>query len=281
MPNEPKPKNNPSGMLATLGRALLRRMESTARPYEKRIVNNMKNLKKVIQKGDVLLVEGRSEISRIIQVLTQSFWSHIAMYVGDRLKDVGSTIPADPKLGIHDTDRNHLLIEADAGTGVIAVPLRKYRNYNIRICRPYGISDPDIDGVVGEVIGNLGKHYDHENILDLALLLLPSVINPFKKRTIQACLGGCSEYKVICSGMIAKAFQSVGYPIVPALLPASDIDNPQMNNPYGSKLIMRHASQIVPRDFDLSPNFEIVKYNIIGLGQFDYRSIWALKSDLR
>jgi len=38
MPNESKPKNNPSGMLATLGRALLRRMESTTRPYEKRIV---------------------------------------------------------------------------------------------------------------------------------------------------------------------------------------------------------------------------------------------------
>jgi hypothetical protein len=75
--------------------------------------------------------------------------------------------------------------------------------------------------------------------------------------------------------MIAKAFQSVGYPIIPALLPVSDLDDPQIRDPYGSKLIMRHFSQIVPRDFDLSPNFEIIKYNIIGLGQFDYRSIWA------
>lgn len=36
-------------------------------------------------------------------------------------------------------------------------------------------------------------------------------------------------------------------------------------------------SQIVPKDFDLSPNFEIVKYNIIGLGTFNYQSIWAEK----
>ena len=77
--------------------------------------------------------------------------------------------------------------------------------------------------------------------------------------------------------MIANAFQQVGYPIVPALLNDSDVGNRQINDPYGAKLVMRHYSQIVPRDFDLSPNFEIVKYNIIGYGDFDYKSIWAEK----
>ena len=108
-------------------------------------------------------------------------------------------------------DGRYMLIEADTGSGVIAVPLNKYRNYNIRICRPFGISLKDLEIVAAEVISNLGKHYDHQNIVDLALLFLPSFLNPFKKRTIKACLGGCSEYKVICSGMIAKAFQKVGY----------------------------------------------------------------------
>lgn len=37
---------------------------------------------------------------------------------------------------------------------------------------------------------------------------------------------------------------------------------------------MRHYSQITPRDFDLSPNFEIIKYNTVGLGNFDYKSVW-------
>jgi hypothetical protein len=245
-----------------MGRSLLKRLESPADSYEKRIINNMQNLRKEIHIGDVLLVEGSSKISRIIQLLTKSSWSHAAFYVGDRLKT---------------SDQEHMLIEAEAGSGVTAVPLSKYKDYNIRLCRPFGISEKDLDKVVEAVTQNLGKHYDHENLVDLALLLLPSFLNPFKKRTIQACLGGCSKYKVICSGMIAKAFQSVGYPIVPSLLPESDIDNPLINEPYGSKLIMRHYSQIIPRDFDLSPNFEIVKFNIIGLGRFDYQSIWADK----
>ena len=208
MPFEPeKPSNS---VFQVIGKSLLRRLEMPNPSYEKRIINKMENLYKEIQTGDVLLVEGRSELSRIIQLLTKSSWSHAALYVGDRLKD-----PDDERLknklnSVEDTDRQHMLIEADAGNGVIAVPLNKYKDYNIRICRPFGISGQDLKAVVDDVVDNLGKHYDHENLLDLALLLLPSFLNPFKKRTIQACLGGCTEYKVICSGMIAMAFQKSG-----------------------------------------------------------------------
>jgi len=46
--------------------------------------------------------------------------------------------------------------------------------------------------------------------------------------------------------MIAKAFQRAGYHVFPH-------DGPT-----------RHYSQIVPRDFDLSPNFDIVKFAASG-----------------
>lgn len=258
----------------SLIRALLRRMDTPSPSYKKRIINNMPNLYRVIRKGDVVLVEGRSELSRFIKILTQSPWSHSAFYVGDALE--GSAIEEAGKALVEagDDDRRHMLVEADSEMGVVAVPLSKYSDYNIRICRPFGISHRDLVLVEAEVIRHLGKHYDHHNILDLAVLLLPPSLNPFKKRTIQACLGGCSEYEVICSGMIARAFQQVGYPIAPALVPESDGVS-TTSNPYGSRLITRHYSQIVPGDFDLSPNFEIVKYNIIGMGEFDYKSIWA------
>jgi hypothetical protein len=75
--------------------------------------------------------------------------------------------------------------------------------------------------------------------------------------------------------MIAGAFQKVGYPIVLALQPGNAHDMRPAGDPYGAKLVMSHFSQIVPRDFDLSPNFEIVKYNIICSGSFDYKAIWA------
>jgi hypothetical protein len=68
--------------------------------------------------------------------------------------------------------------------------------------------------VIENVIVNLGKNYDQRNILDIALLLLPDWLNPFKKRSVQACLGNCNDFQVICSGMIARTFQRVGYPIV-------------------------------------------------------------------
>lgn len=260
---------------ASLGRALLRRLNAPRKAYEKRIVNNLDNLYRVIRKGDVVLVEGRSEMSRIIQLLTHSSWSHSAFYVGEALEGTGSQSVRKSLRNTGEPDRRHMLVEADAASGVRAVPLRKYCDDNIRICRPFGIGAEDLKTVIEEVIGNLGRHYDHQNILDLALLLLPPFLNPFKKRTIKACLGGCTEYEVICSGMIAKAFQKVGYPIVPALSPSADVANDRQKNPYGSTLVMRHYSQIVPRDFDLSPNFEIIKYNIIGMEEFDYRTIWA------
>ncbi|MBR9986937.1 MAG: hypothetical protein KFF68_13610 [Desulfosarcina sp.] len=214
-----------NNLFAVVGRNILKRLEMPLPAYEKRIINNLENLYRVIQPGDVLLVEGRSKLSQIIQLLTKSSWSHAAFYVGNRLKDTEKYAMEAALNRLDETDRQHIMIEADAGNGVTVVPLSKYKDYNIRICRPFGISAQDLKAVVQEVVDNLGKHYDHENMVDLALLVLPSFLNPFKKRTIQACLGGCTEYQVICSGMIAKAFQSVGYPIVPALSPEVKLEN--------------------------------------------------------
>ena len=73
--------------------------------------------------------------------------------------------------------------------------------------------------------------------------------------------------------MIAQAFHRVGYPIVPALKPSEEDPRTLKNNPYGAKLVMRHYSQVLPRDFDLSPNFEIIKFNIIKGGKFNYKSL--------
>ena len=262
-----------TSFIGSIGTFLLNRLDTPSAHYEQIIINNMESLYDTIQPGDVLLAEGRSKLSGIVNFLTQSRWSHAALYVGrdsslQRPKDIGV---ADK----HSIDRQHMLVEALPGIGVRAVVLKTYQYHNIRICRPFGISSLDLEKVITEVCANIGKRYDHQNILDLALMALPRFLNPFRKRTIKACLGGCTEYQVICSGMIAKAFQNAGYPIVPVLHETSGEPPPGQNNPYGSRLVMRHYSQITPGDFDISPNFEIIKYNIIGMGEFHYKSIWA------
>ena len=246
----------------------IERLEAPRQVYEQRTYNNMDKLQAIIRKGDVVLIEGRSEISRIIKLFTNSSWSHSALYVGDELikKDRLSKEKYQMEFG---SDAGRLLIEAEMGKGVTMAPLRKYQDYNIRICRPYGILPRDLESVIQTTISNLGKHYDKQNIIDIGLMLLPFRLNPLKKHTINACLGSCNEFRVICSGMIAKSFQSVSYPIVPVLQNLKPADPAGADNPYGSRLIMRHYSQILPRDFDISPNFEVIKFNIIGDKNFE------------
>jgi hypothetical protein len=82
--------------------------------------------------------------------------------------------------------------------------------------------------------------------------------------------GSGDPTKIICSALIAQAFDAVRYPILPKITRA------------GSKqarreiLHIRDSSLYMPRDFDISPYFEIVKPTIV-LG-FDYTTLhWADK----
>ena len=257
-----------------LRKKILSRLDRPQQNYQQRAYNNLDKLYKAVIPGDVVLVEGRSEMSTLIRVFSSSHWSHSALYVGDRLSSI-KTADGLTYADKHGSAAEHMVVEAYSGEGVIAAPLAKYVDYNIRICRPYGIEEEDLDKVVTTVISRLGMHYDDQNIIAIALLALQTLWRSRNRTTVKACLGNCNDFQVICSGMIAQAFQSVSYPIVPALLPRTKGEAFDENNPYGGGLIMRHYSQITPKDFDLSPNFEIIKYNIVGNAQFNYKSLWA------
>jgi hypothetical protein len=259
---------------AVLRKFILEKLDNPQQHYEQRSYNNLNKLYSVIRPGDVVLVEGRSEMSRLIKLFSSSHWSHVAMYVGDALKDSDGNDGGvySKKYG---KDAEHMLVEAFSGEGVIAAPLKKYEDHNIRICRPYGILESDLREVVEQVMGRLGMHYDDQNIVAIAWMVLQTIWRPKSRRTFRACLGNCNDFQVICSGMIAQAFQSVGYPIVPALSPQIRQDAFDESNPYGGGLIMRHYTQVSPKDFDLSPNFEVIKFNINGTAKFDYKSLWV------
>src|SRR3954447_7373633 len=64
----------------------------------------------LLQPGDVLLVEGNLRISSLIKYITQSTWSHVALYVG-------------PQAGDRDRDPR-VLVEAEPEHGVIVSPRR-------------------------------------------------------------------------------------------------------------------------------------------------------------
>ena len=117
------------------------------RSYEQRIPNNLKNLKEHLRVGDVVLVEGDQRISQVIRYLTQSSWSHSALYIGDELRRFKPGL-ADALVGEHGDEARHMVIEAVEGEGVVCSPIAKYVRHNLRVCRPRSLRREDLDRVL-------------------------------------------------------------------------------------------------------------------------------------
>lgn len=244
------------------GRWLARFLEHPSPSYEPFSITDTDTLRGCLQPGDVLLVEGNLRISVAIKYLTQSTWSHSAMYVGEVLDQ-------KTKEG---EELN--LIEADLSKGVIAVPLSKYSEFNTRICRPVNLTEDDQQMLVQFMRDSLGKEYDLKNVIDLMRYLLPTPPVPVSWRRRMLAFGSGDPTMAICSTLIAQAYQRVAYPILP------DIERKQVRASgscaYTEKEILhiRHHSLFTPRDFDLSPYFRIVKPTLES--GFDYKKLdWA------
>jgi cell wall-associated NlpC family hydrolase len=238
-----------------ISRRIIGCLEQVSQGQEPFTPSNPAALAGVLQPGDVLLVEGNTRVSGIIKYLTQSTWSHSALYVGPRFNKKASD--GSP----------HVLIEANLGQGVITAPLSKYTMFHTRVCRPVGLSDEDRENVVSYMMKRLGIEYDVKNILDLLRYLFPAPI-PARYRRRMLAFGSGVPTKVICSGLIAQAFESVSYPILPR------IELVESKEKRREILHIRHHSLYMPRDFDISPYFRVVKPTI-ELG-FDYHKLrWA------
>ncbi|HXZ88043.1 MAG TPA: YiiX/YebB-like N1pC/P60 family cysteine hydrolase [Candidatus Binataceae bacterium] len=249
--------------------------------------NDMEQLQRGMRKGDVLLVEGNERISECIKYLTQSSWSHSAIYVGDE------PLKRDPELKRElvekfGDDANYLLVEALVESGVVLTPLSKYRNFNIRICRPHRLAAADQREVVDFALSHVGLKYDLKNIFDLARYFLPVSIVPARWRRQALHFGSGNPTQVICSSLIAESFHRVRYPVVPRYEPFPPGFAPVKlvagflgrfsgsGRPLPGLLRMVSPTLITPRDFDLSPYFEIIKFDVLGGSKFDYRKLlWA------
>ena len=83
-----------SRTLGWIGRRILDYLAQPIADYEPFFAPDPELLERVLLPGDVLLIEGNTRLSVIIQYLTQSTWSHAALYVGaDRLGTNGKGEP--------------------------------------------------------------------------------------------------------------------------------------------------------------------------------------------
>lgn len=255
------------GILDNIGRWIAARLESESSGYEPFTPSDPESLLQVLQPGDILLVEGNQKISTAIKYLTQSTWSHSAMFIGKALAESGS------KKYLKDSEELPMLIEVNIGEGCVAVPLSKYRSFNTRICRPQGLTWEDREKVVAYMVSKIGLEYDTRNIIDLIRYLIPTPPVPTRWRRRMLALGSGEPTKAICSSLIAQAFQQVKYPILPIVERPPERDWIASPYTYSKREILhiRHHSLYAPRDFDISPYFAILKPTIeIG---FDYKKL--------
>jgi hypothetical protein len=242
-------------MLDRVGRLIAAYLQRPAPGYQPLTPADPAALRATIRPGDILLIEGRTHMAGMIKYLTQSTWSHAALYVGPMAGEKSASGE------ICD------LVESNIEAGILAMPLSTYLAFHTRICRPVGLSAEDCKTVCDYAVERIGLQYDLKNFIDLARYMVPlPVPQRFRRRMI--ALGSGDPTKLICSALIAQAFGAIGYPILPAI---ERIESEQARREIYH---IRDSSLYCPRDFDISPYFAVVKPTI-EMG-FDYKSInWS------
>lgn len=221
------------------------------RPAPEFPLSDFERIRYEVRPCDVLLIEGRSRVSDVIKMITQSTWSHAALYLG-RIHDI-----EDPELRntlselFPYSPDTQLIVESELGLGTVVRDLASYKQDHIRICRPRGISHKDCQQMIHYAISQLGKEYDVRQILDLARFLFPWWIMPRRWRSSLFQHNAGKATKTVCSTMIAEAFGFIQFPILPLVKKSGD---------QGIQLFRRNPKLCTPRDFDYSPYFEIIKY---------------------
>lgn len=255
------------GILNSIGKRVAHYLGQPVKGFMPLATSNPAAYRRVLRRGDVVLVEGNTRIATAIKYLTQSTWSHSVLYVG-------------PIPGKFEPDGEpHSMVEADIDEGVISVPLSKYESFHTRICRPSGLSDIETAKVCDFALARLGHTYDFKNIFDLMRYFLPTPPVPTRWRRRMLAFGAGSPTQTICSTMIAQAFQSIRYPILPTIESIDEAAPEPEAAEYRAErkreiLRIRHHSLFTPRDFDISPYFNVVKPSMeIG---FDYHRLsWS------
>ena len=248
-------------VLRMLGRRLARFLSKPRASLTHHPTSPQEQVLAALRKGDVLLVEGTSRFSTAIKYLSQSTWSHAALFIGDHLG------PSE------DGGEARVLCDVDVNDGVRVIPMSAFATSHTRICRPVGLTEAEIDALVGFMVSRVGYSYDLKNIMDLARYLVRAPPLPSSMKRRMVALGSGQPTRAICSTLLAQAFESIRYPILPEV-ELIEPGTPGARLARAEILHIRHHSLYVSRDFDTSPFFRIIKPRIEGGFDF-HRLVWG------
>lgn len=98
--------------------------------------------------------------------------------------------------------------------------------------------------------------YDVRHILDLARFFFPWTIMPRRWRSTLFQHNAGNVTRTVCSSLLAEAFNRINFPILPFIDRTDD----------GSvRFFKRNPRLFIPKDFDYSPYFSIIKYPFLGI----------------
>ena len=228
------------GIVATLVQKAMKRLAAYLnQPCARQppmVTTDVEELASLLRPGDVLLVEGKTRFAALVKYLTQSTWSHVAMYVGP-LGDGPDPI---------------CIVEADIEGGVRGISLSEFRDMRVRVVRASGLTEVESAEVARRVASRMGQAYDLDCAVELARSLWPLNRGADRPRSDSAAPIPDTD-RAICSTLLAQAFEEIGYPILPpATRAAVDLSLGLTTKPALARPV--HT----PRDFDLSPFFAVV-----------------------
>ncbi|MGH8581512.1 MAG: YiiX/YebB-like N1pC/P60 family cysteine hydrolase [Gammaproteobacteria bacterium] len=209
-----------------------------------------------IRAGDVVLVAGRTRMSRFIRFLSGCPWTHVALCLG-RLEDYH----ADPAMrdlrdlmarASRGDPKEPVLIEALLGRGTVLTPLRHYRDHAVKISRPRSLSEQQVSRVIRFAVRHLGFDYDFRHILDLVRLAVPLPAFARRWRSTLFDPDYPASRRCICSTLLVQAFTSVAHPVVAVAAPHG--------NAAFKASLEANPRLATPRDFDGSPYFEYLEF---------------------
>lgn len=220
-------------------------------PAEEVMPYDFNRLKHELRPGDVLLIQGRSRISSVIRTITQSSWTHAALYIGRQVDIEDENIISLIHEHSGAKEKTRLIVEDLLDKGTVIMPLSSYKDHHIRICRPIGITPHDTTLVIQHALSSLGKPYNVRQLLDLARFLLPWTILPRRWGSTLFRTPSGEPESGICSSLIAQAFESVKFPVLPFV---------KSDNASTLEIYERNPYLFAPKDFDYSPYFDVIKY---------------------
>ncbi|MCK5894212.1 MAG: hypothetical protein KAG53_07335 [Endozoicomonadaceae bacterium] len=227
-------------------------------PHQGSTLCDFERIRYELKPADVLLIEGQSRVAGVIKQVTQSPWSHAALYIG-KLHDIEDKRLREYVNKSYDgNNEDQLIIESELGFGTVIRSLQVYEGKHVRICRPNGMSYRDGQQVIHYSVSRLGHEYDIRQILDLLRFLLPYRVIPSRWRSSLFSNKSGQATRTVCSTMIAEAFSFIHFPILPLV---------KLNGKKGVQIFHRNPKLCTPRDFDYSPYFTIIKYPFLDFSQ--------------